>query len=40
MNGALFKLEKRMASPDKAMTDVEFGKRLWDELAIRTQLQV
>jgi len=39
MNGALFKLEKRMAKLDKAMTDVEFGKRLWDELARRTQLE-
>lgn len=38
MNGGLFKLEKRMASPDKAMTDEELGKRLWDELARQTQL--
>lgn len=38
MNGALFKSERRMASPDKAMTDEELGKRLRDELARRTQL--
>jgi hypothetical protein len=38
MNGALFKLQKRMASPNKAMTDEEFGQRLWDELARQTQL--
>ncbi len=38
MNGALFQLEKRMASRNKAMTDEELGKRLWDELARRTQL--
>jgi hypothetical protein len=38
MNGALFKLEERMASPYKAMTDEELGKRLWDELARQAQL--
>ena len=26
------------AKPDKAMTDVEFGRRLWHELARRTQM--
>ena len=38
MNGVLFQLEKRMASRNKAMTDEELGKRLWDELARQTQL--
>lgn len=39
MNGSLFKLEK-LANPDRAMTEVEFGKRLWAELARRTQPEV
>jgi retinol dehydrogenase-12 len=32
LNGALFKLDKRVEKPDKAMKDEESGKRLWDEL--------
>ena len=38
INGALFKLEKRVEKPDKAMNDKDFGKRLWDELTILTGL--
>ena len=32
INGALFKLGKRVVKPDKAMSDTEAGRRLWDEL--------
>jgi NAD(P)-dependent dehydrogenase (short-subunit alcohol dehydrogenase family) len=32
LNGALFKLDKRLEKLDKAMKDEESGKRLWDEL--------
>ena len=32
INGALFKLDKRVKKPDKAMNDEILGKRLWDEL--------
>jgi len=32
INGALFKLDKRIEKPDKAMNDKVFGKRLWEEL--------
>lgn len=32
INGAMFKLNKRVQEPDKAMNDDVFGKRLWDEL--------
>jgi len=32
INGALFKLNKRIEKPDKAMNDEVSGKRLWDEL--------
>ncbi|MBV7331853.1 SDR family NAD(P)-dependent oxidoreductase [Chloroflexi bacterium TSY] len=32
LNGALFKLDKRVEKPDKAMNDEVSGKRLWDEL--------
>lgn len=32
INGALFKLDKRIQKPDKAMEDEVMGKRLWDEL--------
>jgi hypothetical protein len=35
-NGALFKLDKRVKKPDKAMSDEVLGKRLWDELVRRT----
>ena len=38
INGALFKLDKRVEKPDKAMNDEVLGKRLWDELAIKTGL--
>jgi NAD(P)-dependent dehydrogenase (short-subunit alcohol dehydrogenase family) len=37
INGALFKLDKRMPEPDPAMTDEVFGKRLWEELERITQ---
>jgi len=36
INGSLFKLDKRIEKPDRAMNDVELGKRLWDELIKRT----
>ena len=36
MNGALFKLDKRIEKPDKAMNDEVLGKRLWDELVLLT----
>ena len=32
INGALFKLGKRVTKPDKAMSDEASGRRLWDEL--------
>jgi len=32
INGAYFKLDKRIEKPDKAMNDEVLGKRLWDEL--------
>ncbi len=32
LNGALFKLGKRVERPDKAMSDEALGTRLWDEL--------
>ena len=38
INGALFKLDKRIEKPDKAMNDEVLGKRLWDELVLRTGL--
>ncbi len=38
INGALFKLDKRIEKPDKAMNDEVLGKRLWDELALLTGL--
>jgi NAD(P)-dependent dehydrogenase (short-subunit alcohol dehydrogenase family) len=38
INGALFKLGKRVKKPDKAMADEALGKRLWDELVLRTGL--
>ena len=39
INGALFKLDKRVKKPDKAMNDEVFGKRLWDELVLLTGLR-
>jgi NAD(P)-dependent dehydrogenase (short-subunit alcohol dehydrogenase family) len=38
INGALFKLDKRVKKPDKAMNDKVLGKRLWDELVRLTGL--
>jgi len=36
LNGALFKLGKRVEKPDKAMRDERLGSRLWDELVALT----
>jgi len=36
LNGALFKLGRRVEKPDKAMSDEALGKRLWDELVALT----
>ena len=38
LNGALYKLDKRVEKPDKAMNDEILGKRLWDELVLKTGL--
>jgi NAD(P)-dependent dehydrogenase (short-subunit alcohol dehydrogenase family) len=38
INGALFKRDKRVEKPDKAMNDEVLGKRLWDELDLLTGL--
>jgi NAD(P)-dependent dehydrogenase (short-subunit alcohol dehydrogenase family) len=38
INGALFRLAKRVEKPDRAMNDKELGARLWDELVRRTGL--
>lgn len=38
INGALFKLDKRIEKPDRAMADEQLGKRLWDELVRLTEL--
>ncbi len=38
INGALFKLDKRVDKPDRAMSDEVLGKRLWDELVVLTGL--
>jgi NAD(P)-dependent dehydrogenase (short-subunit alcohol dehydrogenase family) len=38
INGALFKLDKRVEKPDEAMNDKVLGKRLWDELVLLTGL--
>jgi NAD(P)-dependent dehydrogenase (short-subunit alcohol dehydrogenase family) len=32
INGAIFRLDKRVEKPAKAMSDEELGKRFWDEL--------
>ena len=37
INGALFKLDKRVEKPDKAMNDEVSGKRLWNELVRLTE---
>lgn len=39
INGALFKLNKRVEKPDKAMDDEVLGKRLWNELVLLTGLE-
>jgi len=36
INGALFKLNRRIDKPDKAMNDLVLGKRLWNELVLLT----
>ena len=36
INGALFKLDKRVKKPDKAMKDEALGRKLWDELVLQT----
>ena len=38
INGALFKLDKRVEKPNKAMNDEIIGKRLWDELELLSGL--
>ena len=38
INGTLFKLDRRIEKPDKAMNDKKSGKRLWDELVLLTKL--
>ena len=38
INGALFKLDKRVEKPDRVMNDEGSGKRLWDELVRLTGL--
>jgi hypothetical protein len=38
INGALFKLDKRVEKPDKAMNDEVLGKRLWNDLVQLTGL--
>ena len=40
INGDLFKLDKRVGKPDKAMYDKVSGKRLWDELLRLTGLMI
>ena len=39
INGALFKLDKRVEKPDEVMNDEVLGKRLWDELVRLTGLK-
>ena len=38
INGALFKLHRRIEKPDEAMNDGVLGRRLWDELVLLTGL--
>ena len=38
INGALYKLKKRIKKPDKAMKDKALGERLWNELLKLTKL--
>lgn len=37
INGALFKSDRRVTKPDKAMSDTASGQRLWDELVRITE---
>ena len=39
INGAMFKLDKRVERPDKAMNDEVLGKKLWHELVLLTGLE-
>jgi hypothetical protein len=39
LNGALYKLDRRIDKPDKAMNDKVLGKRLWDELVLLTRFR-
>lgn len=39
LNGTLYKLYKRIEKPDKAMSDEETGKKLWEELVKKTGIQ-
>jgi len=39
INGGLFELDKRIQKLDKAMSDTELGRRLWDELLVLTGLK-
>lgn len=40
INGVLFKLDKRIKKPNKAMNDKISGKRLWEELVLLTGLKL
>ena len=39
INGAMYKLDKRIEKHDEAMNDEVLGKRLWDELVLLTGLE-
>jgi NAD(P)-dependent dehydrogenase (short-subunit alcohol dehydrogenase family) len=39
INGAMFKLNKKVEKPDEAMNDEVLGKRLWNELVLLTGLE-
>jgi NAD(P)-dependent dehydrogenase (short-subunit alcohol dehydrogenase family) len=38
LNGALYKLDKRIEKPDRAMRDEASGKKLWEQLVVLTGL--
>jgi NAD(P)-dependent dehydrogenase (short-subunit alcohol dehydrogenase family) len=40
INGALFKLDRRVEKPDKAMNDEVSGKRLWDKLVRQLHVEI
>jgi hypothetical protein len=40
LNGALFRLDRRIRKPDRAMNDEAMGGKLWDELVVRTRAAV